>query len=220
MCLTPQKPEEIKQDQFSDKGYSGRNDVWISAPDPSAERVYEGTAEPIATKLRRFYLGSRFAEANAAAQANDPLSIARRGIGGAMGFMSPAGTGGGARNTFNNPLAPPTQRLQQKPQPRAQFEIVLENGYDDPDIPNLTGDFYTNWAKGQVSGFNDRADKNALPTADQLVKAEAEAAAAAAKQRPASMGDVFARSMKTKESRYKDLNMTQRDGVTNYVARV
>jgi hypothetical protein len=218
MCL-PKKQEEIKQDQFTGNGYSGSNDVWISAPDPEAERVYEGTNAPVATKIRRYYLGNRFAEANAE----------RKG----GGVVSPLGVVGSSytsqRSPFtmvgnaimnNDPTASPQQQafMHSQPAPRKRYEIVLENGYDDPNVENLTGDFYANWAKGQVGGFNPKVDENKLPTVEHLVQAENEAAAAAAK-RPLSIGNIYQRSMKTGESRYKDLNATKRDGVTNYVAR-
>jgi hypothetical protein len=218
MCL-PQKQEEIKQDQFTDKGYSGRNDIWISAPDPDAERVYEGTNAPVATKIRRYYLGNRFAEANAE----------RKG----SGVVSPLGVVGSSytsqRSPFtmvgnaimaNDPTASPQQQagMRSQPAPRKRYEIVLENGYDDPNVENLTGDFYTNWARNQAGAFSPKVDNNTMPTVERLVEAENKAAADAAK-RPLSIGNIYQRSMKTGESRYKDLNATKRDGVTNYVAR-
>jgi hypothetical protein len=108
--------------------------------------------------------------------------------------------------------------MRSQPAPRKRYEIVLENGYDDPNVENLTGDFYTNWARNQAGAFSPKVDNNTMPTVERLVEAENKAAADAAK-RPLSIGNIYQRSMKTGESRYKDLNATKRDGVTNYVAR-
>jgi hypothetical protein len=210
MCL-PSKQEEVKKEQFKKDGYSGSNDIWISAPDPDAERVYEGTAAPVATAVRRYYLGNRFAQPKNTS--TGPLATPWRKL--ANQHMTPIGMVGSTGVFGQSPLRSPIDQIRNQPIQRQAFEIVLENGYDDPNIPNLTDPYYIKWAKSQVGNYGG---DETFPTVEQLVKAEAEAEAAANK-RPTSLGNLMQRSMKTSASRYKDLNVTNRDGVTNYVVR-
>jgi hypothetical protein len=210
MCL-PEKEEQIDQKQFSDTGYSGKNDVWISAPDPSAERVYEGTAAPVAKSVRRYYLGNRFEaerKEREAAKKRQPF----------LGTAQWSGSLTAQNNPTRSQYDIEKERLS-KPAPRKQYEIVLENGYDDPNVQNLDGDFYKTWAQKQSGTYNPKVDSGELPTVTNLVQEAAVAAEQQAKARPRSISDIYYRSTKTKDSNYKDLAQTKRDGVTNYVAR-
>ena len=187
---------------FTDKGYTGKDDIWVSVGDPTSDRVYEGTAPPRFTKTNRIYYGDAFVPESPSQQSLSGIEKLKQGF----GFSQPT--------TLSS--APFNMRATQ-PQ-RKRMEIVLDGAYDDPNVENLSGSFYTDWAKRQAGSSN--VEK--LPNATSLVAQESkqQAATPPVQASPMSIAQAMASgSMQTKDNRYKDLLPQQRSGVTNYVGR-
>ena len=212
MCLTktPEQKEAERRKQFTDAGYTGSDNLWVSVGDPTSDRVYEGSKPPRFQRSRRLYYGDAFVpetqQNNATLSHLDQLrGLSRPGDNGyfkeSFG-MSPYGVAGNNDNK------------------RGTYEIVMDGAYDDPNIENLSDPFYKSWAQKFAASPTEQ-----LPDAAKLVAEGAKKKAAQTKvMTPAgsianSFMSALRPSMQTDDNRYNNIGLVSREGVTNLVGR-
>jgi hypothetical protein len=212
MCMVAKSAEQKEADrrkQFTDAGYTGGDDLWVSVGDPNSERVYEGEKPARFTRSSRIYYGDAFV----------PEPAAKAGAAG--GFDQLAGLGrskspfsGTQQQALNRGYGFPEQ------QGRGRYEIVLDGAYDDPSIENLADPFYKSWGQKFSATPTEQ-----LPDAAKLVAEDAKKKAAQTKViTPAgSIASSFMSaampSMQTDDNRYNNIGLAKQVGVSNLVGR-